>query len=116
MVGVNMATSLVVTTDNSLIKTVAPALPFAPLEYQKSYHDQLNTILRLYFRQIDTLISQLSLGSTYTVATLPSAVASGAGARAFVTDSSVSTFGTTVAAGGAINVPVYSDGTNWKVG
>jgi hypothetical protein len=111
-----MTTSLVVTTDNSLIKTVAPALPLAPVEYQKTYHDQVNSTLRLYFNQIDKLISQLSLRGNYTVATLPSAVTSGAGARAFVTDSSVSTFGTTIAAGGAINVPVYSDGTNWKVG
>jgi len=38
------------------------------------------------------------------------------GSRAFVTNSSVSTFGTTVADGGSIKVPVYSDGTNWKVG
>jgi len=111
-----MATSLVVTTDLSLIKTVAPALPAAPVEYQKDYQDQTNNILRLYFNQVDKLISQLRLSSTYTVATLPSAVTSGAGARAFVTDSSVSTFGTNIAGGGAINVPVYSDGTNWKVG
>jgi len=111
-----MATSLVVTTDNILIKTVSPALPAAPFEYQKNYHDQTNNILRLYFNQLDKLVSQLSLGSTYTVATLPSAVTVGAGARAFVTDSSVSTFGTNIAGGGAINVPVYSDGTNWKVG
>jgi hypothetical protein len=32
------------------------------------------------------------------------------------TDSSVSEFGTKVAGGGSTNVPVYSDGTNWKVG
>jgi hypothetical protein len=32
------------------------------------------------------------------------------------TDFSVSTFGTKVAGGGSIKVPVYSDGTNWKVG
>jgi len=25
-------------------------------------------------------------------------------------------FGNTVVAGGAVKVPVYSDGTNWKVG
>jgi len=111
-----MATSLVVTTDNILIKTVSPALPAAPFEYQKNYHDQTNNILRLYFNQLDKLVSQLSLGSTYIVAKLPSAVTVGAGARAFVTDSSVSTFGTNIAGGGAINVPVYSDGTNWKVG
>jgi len=50
------------------------------------------------------------------VATLPSAVTSGKGARSFVTDALLPTFGSTVAAGGAVAVPVYSDGTNWKVG
>ena len=51
-----------------------------------------------------------------TVGQLPSATTAGAGTRAFVTDSSVTTFGTTVAAGGSNQVPVYSDGANWKVG
>ena len=54
-----------------------------------------------------------------TVANLPSASTAGAGARAFVTDSNQTTtagIGTTVAGGGANNVPVYSDGTNWKIG
>ena len=51
-----------------------------------------------------------------TVGTLPSASTSLAGTRAFVTDALSPTFGSTVAAGGAVNTPVYSDGTNWKVG
>jgi len=50
----------------------------------------------------------------YTVATLPSA-ASNAGALAQVTDSSVTTNGSTVAGGGSSRVPVFSDGTNWIV-
>ena len=53
---------------------------------------------------------------TYTVATLPSAVTSGVGARSFVTDASTPTFGATVVGGGAVAILVYSDGTNWKVG
>jgi hypothetical protein len=51
-----------------------------------------------------------------TVAGLPAAATAGAGARAFVTDATSSAFGLTVAGGGAINYPVYSDGTNWKIG
>jgi hypothetical protein len=51
-----------------------------------------------------------------TVATLPSATAMGAGARAFVTDANATTFASIVAAGGANGVPVYSDGTNWRIG
>lgn len=54
---------------------------------------------------------------TYTVATLPSAATVGAGSRAFVTDGSAGpTWGATVASGGSLLTPVYSDGTNWKVG
>jgi hypothetical protein len=51
-----------------------------------------------------------------TVATLPSASTSLAGTRAFVTDALAPSFGATVASGGAVKTPVYSDGTNWKVG
>lgn len=54
--------------------------------------------------------------TTYTVATLPSASSSGQGARAFVTNALSPTFGSTVVGGGAVATPVYSDGTNWKVG
>ena len=56
------------------------------------------------------------VGTNYTVATLPSASTSGVGARAFVTDALAPVFGSTVATGGAVATPVYSDGTNWKVG
>jgi hypothetical protein len=50
------------------------------------------------------------------VASLPSAATAGIGARSFVTDALAPVFGATVAAGGAVATPVYSDGTNWKVG
>jgi hypothetical protein len=53
---------------------------------------------------------------TFTVATLPTAATAGAGARAFVTDANATTFASIVAAGGANGVPVYSDGTNWRIG
>ncbi len=65
-----MTSSVVVTNDTSLLKTVAPALPVAPVEYQKTYHDQLNNILRLYFNQVDKLISQLTL-MTSTTGSIP---------------------------------------------
>ena len=94
----------------------APLLPFAPVQYDRSYHDTLNNILRQYFGTIDNLASQFCLSGVYEVATLPGAATLGAGARAFVIDSSVTTFGSTVAGGGSGKVPVYSDGTDWKVG
>jgi hypothetical protein len=105
-----------VTADDVLAQVVAPNLPLAPNEYERRYFDQLTNTMRLYFNQRDKIIGQLKANIPVTVANLPSAVTSGVGARAFVTDSSVSTFGTTVAAGGSTKVPVYSDGTNWKVG
>lgn len=51
-----------------------------------------------------------------TVASLPVASAALEGARYGVTDSSVTTFGTTVAASGSSHVPVYCTGTAWIVG
>jgi hypothetical protein len=50
----------------------------------------------------------------FTAATLPSAAAS-VRHIAVVTDSSVTTFGSVVAGGGANNVMVRSNGTNWTV-
>lgn len=51
-----------------------------------------------------------------TVATLPAAATAGSGARHFVTDSNSTTFAAIVAGGGGNGVPVYSDGTNWRIG
>lgn len=51
-----------------------------------------------------------------TVATLPAAAAGYAGFRAFVTDANATTFAAIVAGGGANGVPVYCDGTNWRIG
>ena len=50
---------------------------------------------------------------TYTVATLPTG---SAGAKSFVTNALTPTFGAAVVGGGAVGVPVYHDGTSWKVG
>jgi len=59
-------------------------------------------------------VSGLMCPGVYTVATLPSASAN-ASKFAVVTDSSVTTNGSTVASGGANRVMVFSNGTNWKV-
>jgi len=50
------------------------------------------------------------------VTSLPSAATAGVGARAFVNDALAPVFGSTVANGGAVAVPVYSDGSAWYVG
>ena len=51
---------------------------------------------------------------TSSVGGLP--IAGTKGRRSFVTDASTNTFATIVAAGGAFNVPVFDDGTNWRIG
>ena len=59
------------------------------------------------------VLRAMILGSITTVAQLPAATP---GARAFVTDATATTFGTVVAGSGSNNVPVYCDGTNWRIG
>ena len=113
---------MIVISDFEINQVAAPNLPLSPMEYNRQYSDQLNNVLRLYFNRVDAILNQLKTDeiipalTNYTVATLPSAVTSGKGARSFVTDALLPTFGSTVAAGGAVATPVYSDGTNWKVG
>jgi len=113
----------IVTSEFAVNRIVAPRLPAATEAYERQYQDQFNNILRLYFNQLDNVLGQLDTTSTvvppttvFTVATLPSAATSGAGSRSFVSDASGPTFGATVAGSGAVTVPVYSDGANWKVG
>jgi hypothetical protein len=60
-----------------------------------------------------TMTGPLVLKS-YTVATLPAAP--GAGATAIVTDSSGTTFAAALIGGGANTVPVYYNGTSWRIG
>lgn len=64
---------------------------------------------------IDNVFRQMAT----TVGALPSPLTVFAGARHFVTDSNATLaagLGNIVAGGGANNVPVYSDGTNWRIG
>lgn len=37
-----------------IVNPVAPALPVAPVDYARVYHDQFNSILRLYFNKLDS--------------------------------------------------------------
>jgi len=114
---------MIVTSGFELQRIAPPALPQAPEDYQRQYQDQLNNVFRLYFVRLQNILGELETEggilpatTNYTVATLPSAVTSGSGARAFVSDANATTFASTVAGGGANKVPVYSDGTNWKIG
>lgn len=57
----------ITTEETSLTQVKSPTLPLAPVQYHQQYQDQLNNILRLYFNQVDSLISQLRVGNTSTV-------------------------------------------------
>lgn len=81
-----------------------------------SYTDKDNQVVLGNTSITETVIYGVQRGRTYTVAALPSAATMGAGARAFVTDATATTFASIVAGGGANGVPVYSDGTNWRIG
>lgn len=52
----------------------------------------------------------------YTVSNLPSATSVGIGARAFVSDANQDSFLADVYSGGSNAVPIFSNGTRWKIG
>lgn len=64
---------------------------------------------------VDTFIKSTAV----IYSALPSAATAGAGSRAFITDGNLTAtgnFGAAVSGGGANNIPVYSDGTDWCIG
>ncbi len=76
-----------------------------------------------YIERIAESVEVIAANSNGTVAflvsDLPSASTAGEGARSFVTDSDTAAsgnFASTFAGGGANSVPVYSDGTVWRIG
>lgn len=58
-----MSTSIVVTESIELTRTKAPALPFAPVEYDRQYVDTFNNILRQYFNTLDNFVGQMTLSA-----------------------------------------------------
>jgi hypothetical protein len=112
-----------ITSEYELQKIAPPALPQPGEQYSRAYQDQLNNVFRLYFNRLQSILGQLDSNSgvlpatgTFAVDDLPSAADVGASARSFVSDALTPVFGATVVGGGAVVVPVYSDGTDWKVG
>ena len=67
---------------------------------------------------ITSLVATTMKVTPTTVAGLPSASSAGVGARRFVTDASSSpgSFGAIVVGSGVTPLPVFSDGTNWRIG
>lgn len=67
-----------------------------------------------------TIINGLMIQGVYTLATIPvpTTLYGGfvAGCRSFINDAMAPVFGSIVVGGGSVNIPVYHDGTNWRVG
>ena len=66
--------------------------------------------------QVRFLSGATNAGIIYTVDSLPVASSAGPGARAFVNDSNTTVFYSNVGNSGSNFVPVFSDGTTWRVG
>jgi hypothetical protein len=74
------------------------------------------TLLTSDIVQIRFLSGTAGTGIIYTVDTLPLATAAGPGARAFVNDANTTVFYSNIGNNGNNFVPVFSDGTTWRVG
>jgi hypothetical protein len=114
---ITLANSFVLNSTANSVERISLAGLYSILNlvYDKTNSTFAGTSLNAidYFQRINV---DNVMFTNLTVGTLPSASTSLAGTRAFVTDALSPTFGSTVAAGGAVKTPVYSDGTNWKVG
>ncbi len=84
--------------------------------YDASHERQRNRRIEEVIRNTETNFSDL-LRSMFVPACLVSELPTAtAGVRGFVTDATSTTFASAVAGGGANGVPVYNDGTIWRVG
>jgi hypothetical protein len=73
----------------------------------------------IYLQESTTLLKSINDIIITGQTTVSSLSSSSVGARAFVSDSNVvasGNFGAIVSGGGTNNVPVYYDGTNWRIG
>lgn len=52
--------TLIVTSTTAIARVTAPRLPAAPVEYEARYQNQFADVLRLYFNQLEGLISRLN--------------------------------------------------------
>ena len=99
-----MTTSIVVTESIELNRTRAPALPFAPVEYDRQYADTLNNILRQYFNTLDNFVSQLSIS------------AGGSGAGLYLPNGAFSDSTTQTAVSTTVAYPITFNTTDYSSG
>ena len=75
----------------------------------------ITSLIQFIEENFDGVVCNTVQTTQTTFSQLPNAVGN-AGARAFITDCNVATFGSAAAGGGSNQVPVWSNGTNWYVG
>jgi hypothetical protein len=80
-----------------IIPTNAPNLPLGPEQYERQYTDQLNNVLRLYFKTIDNFTQNTTIPASGDTASRPVARLA-VGQFYFDTD---------------LGFPVWWNGTDW---
>jgi hypothetical protein len=96
--------------------TTAYSVSSTTLTFTQAPNSGDKIVVRFMTKTLGNTVGSYVKTTPVTVTNLPSASSVGAGSRAFVTDATATTFASTVSGGGANSVPVYSDGTNWKIG
>ena len=89
--------------------------------YVGNYGDWRDAALTVFVSFFSTAFTTLTVGQyvkvePVTVQNLPDPGDAGAGARAMVSDATATTFNSVVAGTGSNIVPVFSDGTDWRIG
>lgn len=93
------------------------SVPFSPSSSGDARRFPLSTLVEYLSTAFSSLtVSSYVKTSAVAVSALPSAATAGNGARAMVSDATATTFNSTVAGGGVNIVPVFSDGTVWRIG
>jgi len=92
------------------------ALVVPSASYDASHERQRNRRIEEVIRNTEVNFNDLLRSMfvpTCLVSELPTATV---GVRGFVTDANATTFASAVAGGGSNGVPVYNDGTIWRIG
>ena len=113
-VGFSAGSDLVTGSNNTVIGYGAAASS-ATVSNEITLGNSDVTLLRVPGVSLRVYQNWLNNGAQ-TVAALVAASNAGVGARAVVTDANATTFHSIVAGGGANVVPVFSDGTDWRIG
>lgn len=97
--------------------TDGDSVPFSPAGQGDARRFAISTLVSFLSTAFSSLtVSSYVKTSAVAVSALPSAATAGNGARAMVSDATATTFNSTVAGGGVNIVPVFSDGTAWRIG